>query len=336
MLYSFWSMLMGKPFDLETISDFGNRQLSHLDSMPFDLFYSFSIPNGIITSFLNYEFKSPLIAASFQPDKKALSRWLRFGLGGVTFKTMMLDPQTGNERPRLSEIMVNGKKSFINAMGLPGEGVQSFVNTILDENIFPREIPLGLSIGGDNKEEYVQVFHDINRKMSSIYSQLFYELNISCPNTNDGKMLSEHPDDLLYVLSKIREESQCPIIIKLSPDQDEIEILRMIETIKSVSDIGINTGNTSYMSREKAGLNEYNFKPVGGGVSGPSLFLKVLNMIKLLKPFKLPIIATGGIDSGEKAKAAIHEGATLIGMASALVIDPYCIPRINQYLGIHK
>ena len=335
MFYSFWSMLTGKPFDLETVSDFGNRQMAHLDLMPLNIFYSFSIPKGISTPFFNFEFKSPLVAASFQSDKKTLSRWLHFGLGGITFKTIMVDPRSGNERPRLAELIVNGQKSFINALGLPGEGVQSFGNALLDENMFPKDIPLGLSIGGNTKEEYVKVFSKLNQKMGSNYSQLFYELNISCPNTEDGKMLSESPNDLLFVLSEIRKNSPSPIIVKISPDQNESDLLHMVETVRSVSDVGINAGNTTYMSREKAGLSEYNFNPMGGGLSGPSLFLKVLNLIQLLKPFQLPIIATGGIDTGEKAKAAIDEGATLIGMASSLVLDPYCIPRINQYLSKH-
>lgn len=336
IVYSIWCFIVGRTYDLEDVSDFGNHQMAKLDSFPFGLFYTFSIPRGLQTSFFGHNFKSPLIAASFQSDKKALLRWLKFGLGGITFKTIMADSRVGNERPRLSEVIIAGNRSIINAMGLPGEGVGPFVDSIINEDVWQMDIPFGLSMGGTNKEEYINVFNAMNQNLSSKFPHLFYEVNISCPNTEDGKTLSENPDELLFVLSEMRKECRNPIIVKVSPDQDNNSLLEIVETIKPISGIGINAGNTSYMNRKDVGLKEHMFKPIGGGVSGLPLFLRMLNMIKLFKPFNIPIIATGGIDSGQKAMAALNEGATLIGMASALIVDPYCIPRINQYLASHK
>ena len=41
-------------------------------------------------------------------------------------------------------------------------------------------------------------------------------------------------------------------------------------------------------------------------------------------------MATGGISNVNHLNALQNAGASLFGMATSLVLDPYCIPRINQ------
>ena len=43
-------------------------------------------------------------------------------------------------------------------------------------------------------------------------------------------------------------------------------------------------------------------------------------------------MSTGGISNIHHIRAAKENGATLFGMATALVLDPYCIPKINAQL----
>jgi dihydroorotate dehydrogenase len=52
--------------------------------------------------------------------------------------------------------------------------------------------------------------------------------------------------------------------------------------------------------------------------------------------FDIPIIATGGISNYENVSLALKKGATLVGMASQLVIDPFQIPQINSKLSDEK
>jgi dihydroorotate dehydrogenase len=52
--------------------------------------------------------------------------------------------------------------------------------------------------------------------------------------------------------------------------------------------------------------------------------------------FDIPIIATGGISTHKDVKLVLEKGATLVGMASQLVIDPFQIPQINSKLSDEK
>ena len=43
-------------------------------------------------------------------------------------------------------------------------------------------------------------------------------------------------------------------------------------------------------------------------------------------------MATGGITNIEEVNAAKSSGASLFGLATGLVLNPYCIPKINSGL----
>ena len=70
----------------------------------------------------------------------------------------------------------------------------------------------------------------------------------------------------------------------------------------------------------------------GGGLSGKSIFNRTLEMVKIFSVFGVPIIATGGIDNFDQIRILKKEGAILFGMATSLILNPYCIPKINSAL----
>ena len=70
----------------------------------------------------------------------------------------------------------------------------------------------------------------------------------------------------------------------------------------------------------------------GGGLSGMSIFNRTIEMVNLFSKFSIPIMATGGISRIEHVQALKKSGASLFGMATSLVLDPYCIPKINRQL----
>ena len=53
-------------------------------------------------------------------------------------------------------------------------------------------------------------------------------------------------------------------------------------------------------------------------------------MVTLFSDFKIPIIATGGINNIEQIKLLKDKGASLYGLATSLIFNPYCIPKLNN------
>ena len=320
--------------DLEGAIIVGDKINHLLMNLPLRHLFKFSIPNNIGTYLYDLDFPSPIIAASFKDDISAFLQWQFVGLGGITYKTVLKDSSEGNKRPRIQEVNHNGNYALLNSLGLPTKGVDNFVNHFENQKLLSFNRPIGISIGGDSINDYVKVFELINSKVeSSSFNQFFYEINISCPNTEDGKCLSDDLHQLSFLLTKIRSLSSKVIVVKTSPDSNDSEILKICEILSSVEKSAINVGNTRYISIESVGLKQNHFSKPGGGLSGYPLFNDTLERVKLINDnFQIPIIATGGIGNYNQVKSVINSGARLIGMASQLVTDPFIIPQINNKL----
>jgi dihydroorotate dehydrogenase (NAD+) catalytic subunit len=304
--------------DLEDAVIFGDRALKKLDAVLGKILFDFPIPQNIGVRLHDLYFPSPLTFASFKDDAGILAIWLKMGLGGGTLKTILRDERTGNPRPRL----IDTGDGLINAMGLPGKGVALLKKELAQNPIFDFGRPVGLSVGGNSLEEYENNFRELEKLPQK---KLYFEINISCPNTPEGQDLIKHPDLLEKLINRMRAVSQRVIGVKVSPDQDDASLKKVAEMLRAVPKTYINAGNTRFQKSEKISIG-------GGGLSGAALFARTLEMTSLLVPLGVPVIATGGISRIEHVRALGEKGALLFGLATALVKDPYCVPRINSSL----
>ena len=320
-----------RPRDLEQAIIIGDSLNSGLMNSPLRNFFKFSIPKNIGVSLFDLKFPSPLIAASFKDDIDALFQWQLLGLGGITYKTVLKAPSEGNKRPRIQEIQYNSHYGLINSLGLPTKGLEYFVSNFDNKRILSFDRPVGISIGGNSLDEYLDVFNKIHLKVHSLdFKKVFYEVNISCPNTQDGKCLSDNLADLSSLIRAIRSVSSNVVIVKVSPDSSDEEVLNICELLSNSEKCAINVGNTKYVSAQSVGLNANEFSEECGGLSGIALFENTLKRVELVhNNSKIPIIATGGIMDYNQVKAVRDKGAILIGMATQLVIDPFKVPQIN-------
>jgi Dihydroorotate dehydrogenase len=74
--------------DLESIVDFGDKNLIRINNYFGSLAFNFEIPGGLDTDLFGLKFRSPLVAASFKSEQGLLDIWIKLGLGGATYKTI--------------------------------------------------------------------------------------------------------------------------------------------------------------------------------------------------------------------------------------------------------
>jgi dihydroorotate dehydrogenase len=322
--YGLYARLSGKPMDLEPVIHWGDRMLARISPLAVDLLVV-SVPPQLQTEVLGLSFRSPLVASSFKDDPRMLLFWHSLGLGAVIYKTILMEKRVGNPQPRIQDL---GDQGLINAMGLPGSGVAALLADIHAKRnpVFEVAGPLGVSVGGENPAEYRAVFDALNGALSR--SDVFFEVNISCPNTNEGQSLLAHPALLGELLAYMRQRTDRVIGVKLSPDQSDDSLRQFGEILKSVPRVYVNLGNTQYRGCATVGLPKEALSRGGGGLSGNLLFPRTLEMLAVLRPFVVPMMATGGISTPERAVAAIEAGASLLGMATTLVKNPFVVPRM--------
>ena len=327
-LYIFQIITIQKK-DLEPAVKIGDHALSLFLPLK-NIFYNFDIPKDINIEIFNLDFKSPLIGSSFKSDENIISIWLEMGIGGAILKTIMKDQRTGNKTPRLQETSINGIKGLVNSLGLPGDGIKQYSKKLKNSKIWDYEVPVGISIGGINVNEYVHNIDFLETTFLSKRKNYFYELNISCPNIRNGRSLGENPLELENMLRKIKEITDVPLSLKVSPDWNN-KTLKVIGEISRDNDkVLVNAGNTQFKTTSQLNLKLNQLSTKGGGFSGEGIFDRTLEMVTLFSDFKIPIIATGGINNIEQIKILKDKGASLYGLATSLIFNPYCIPKLNN------
>ena len=144
---------------------------------------------------------------------------------------------------------------------MPTKGVSKFLPKINNKKLTKFNRPIGISIGGNSFEEYLSVFREIDSHLNSLdFSQFFYEINISCPNTDDGKCLSDDLESLKNLILKFRETSSRVIVVKVSPDSSEEEVLKVCEILSNIPKTVINIGNSKYVKANTVGLTSKTFQ----------------------------------------------------------------------------
>ena len=316
-LIYFYQRLFLYSKDLEPAVKIGDKVLSSL--MIFKkIIYDFPTPNVEYIKIYDLKFPSPLVGSSFKSEENILDIWLKMGLGGIIFKTIMKDKREGNPRPRLLDIYINGENGLFNSLGLPGPGIVNFMENIHRSRLWSYGRPIGISIGGETIRDYVSLAKIIHSHLDNFDQQYFYELNISCPNTSNGKTMSEEPVSLNKLLGELRTFLQKTISIKISPDIADKTLYNIGEICHNHENIIINAGNTHFRSVSELGISKLNFPMNGGGLSGPTIFNRTLELVKIFSNFDIPIMATGGISSINHVKELSQSGAVLFGMATFL------------------
>ena len=328
-----YQKIVNRDKDLESIVEFGDKNLNWINNNLGSLAFNFTIPKRLETELFDLKFKSPLVAASFKSDENLLDIWMKLGLGGSTYKTVMKSERSGKPRPRLQQIRLEREQCLVNALGLPGSGIDIFTKELLASPLWTYNRPLGISIGGENLDEYTSNFNNIEKVIKGNVPDIYYyELNISCPNTDTGSCIGDDLDVLENLVEHVRVNCSATVSLKISPDWSNDQLRKIGAIIKKKDKMFVNAGNTQFRTVESLGLKSGQLPRNGGGLSGVAIFPRTLEMIHVFSDINIKIMATGGISTVHHLRAARDAGASLFGMATALIMDPYCIPKINDDL----
>ena len=285
---------------------------------PLDLFGNYGACDGrLYVKINNCELPNPVILSACYHEPYIIERAMKLGFGGVTLKVTK-EKRTGNPEP----VIARRGEGFVNCVGFKNSGMEECRKFLVS---LARYKPLIMNIAGDDIDDYLEVVTHLEK-----YADMF-ELNISCPNTKTGLNLSKRPEDARALFREGRKLTEKPISVKLSPDK-EFEESNYRKIIPSAINAGldaVNFGNTKYVKEERISMGR-------GGLSGPELYDNVLlNVEKIYRTFgsHLKIIATGGIDTPEKAYKAIAKGAMCVSYVTAFVTKgPFLAKRINNHI----
>ncbi len=244
-------------------------------------------------------------------------------LGALVTKSITLAPRLGHPPPRTAETTAG----MLNAIGLSNVGIDRFVADKIPflENSGTKII---VNVAGSKIDEYVEVCSRLNDYM--IVDMI--ELNISCPNVDEGGMeFGADPAMTEKAIKAVKKVFSRPIIAKLSPnvtsivtiakaaEQGGADVLSLINSLVGTS-IDLNTWQPKLTNNK-------------GGLTGPAIKPVALAMVDAVyNNTKLPIIGIGGISCAEDVIEFILCGATAIQIGTALFIEPDLPVKIQSGL----
>ncbi len=305
--------------------------------------YSYSDPR-LEQNIFGLNFPNPIgLAAGFDKNGTTAPFMSRLGFGYLEMGSITANPAIGNPRPRSFRLPED--ESLINRLGLNNEGVQTISRRLKNLDL---PIPLGINIAKTHDPSITGI-DAINDYLSSfkILKDIadYITLNISCPNTEEGKTFEE-PESLNALLEHLeigKDSSLPPLLVKFSVDLDDEQLSELVSICEDHAVDGYVAANTS-SERENLKTSQTVIENIGkGGLSGKAIAQKSTNMIRKIhaqtKGEKV-IIGVGGVSSTHEAVEKLKAGADLLQIYTALVYQgPAIVKKINrglaQYLEKH-
>jgi dihydroorotate dehydrogenase (NAD+) catalytic subunit len=242
-------------------------------------------------------------------------------LGAVTAKSVSPEPWAGKPAPRL-HMTASG---MVNAVGLQGPGMAAWL-----ERDLPALRATGArviaSVWGHTVDDFARA-----TELLRDADVLAVEVNASCPNlhasiwAHDARATSE-------VVRAVRDATTLPVLAKLSPN-----VTDLTEIARAAVDAGadvltlVNTVLALVIDAETR-------RPVlgggGGGLSGPAIkpiALRAVRTVTSALP-DVPVIGTGGVQSGVDAVEMLLAGASAVAVGTANFRDPRAPYRVLDEL----
>jgi len=280
-------------------------------------------------------FKNPVgLAAGFDKNAELYNELADFGFGFIEIGTVTPKPQSGNPKKRLFRLQKD--EGIINRMGFNNAGVDEAVEQLKKNK---GKVLIGGNIGKNTvtlPENYTKDYVYCFNKLHSYVD--YFVLNVSCPNVGSHAKLNDK-DYLLELIFTIKNENikfakPKPILLKIAPDLNTIQLDEVIEIITKTKIEGVIATNTS-ISRDGLMASKEKLNTIGyGGLSGKPIKDKSTEVIKYLaeksnKAF--PIIGVGGIHSAQDAIEKLNAGADLVQIYTGFIYEgPSLIKKINK------
>ena len=277
-------------------------------------------------SFAGIQLKNPVIAASgtfgygveFE-DVVHLGK-----LGGFVVKGLSKEPMIGNPPPRLWETAAG----MLNAIGLQNIGAQAFLEEKLPHLRSIKNTVVMANIFGYTREDYERTIEILNEGEGIAA----YELNVSCPNTEQGGLqFGTDPRSLDEIVATTKRVARRPLIVKLSPNVTSIA--QMAYVAQEAGADALSVVNTFVAMAIDPETRKSRIANVTAGLSGPAIKPIAVRMVyDASHAVRIPVIGMGGISTATDVVEFMLAGATAVQIGTASYWDPCATEKIVDEL----
>jgi dihydroorotate dehydrogenase (fumarate)/dihydroorotate dehydrogenase len=284
------------------------------------------------------QFGSPLgLAAGFDKNGRGIALWEAFGFGHVEIGSVSAQYSAGNPKPRLWRLPED--EAVVVYYGLPNEGAEKVGQRLAS---IRREVPLGINIVNTNRgpgaeaETDEGIVADYAASVKRLDRHADYLcLNLSCPNTCDGRAFvseTKRVRQLLGAIGEVRPENA--VFLKVAPFAEIEGLEKFLEAVDGYDFVrgfsinlppgkppGLKTAPERWQSWPGA---------VSGRPAEAAANRAIAEMYQRMDRRRHIIIGSGGVFSAEDAWRKIQLGATLVQCLTAMIYEG---PRVVRAIG---
>lgn len=255
-------------------------------------------------------------------------------LGAVIPKTVTRWPRAGNPEPRwypasYRQGVEAGEYVFLNSIGLANPGIDATLSQLA-----PQWAQWGATIVLSLSAESVAQFGEMAAMTRGVAGFQAIELNLSCPNIENGAFFSHNAALTADAVSAVRVNTDLPLLVKLAPNVPDVtEIAR--SAVAAGAD-ALTIANTIPAMAIDVDTRKPVLGGITGGLSGPGLRAIALALVyRTAQVVDVPIIGVGGIFNARHALEYIMAGATAVQIGSANLANLWAPFRILEELRTH-
>lgn len=264
---------------------------------------------------------TPLVAASgtvgsiweFEPVVDATD------YGAMIAKSVSEEPWSGRPAPRLAPAGLG----MLNGVGIQNPGIEAWARETA-----PRLQRIDTQVWASAVGRSAGEFGRVASSLASTAVVAAIEVNLSCPNLEDGSMFALDPHRSADVVSAVREATTLPIGAKLSADACDIVVVA--EACREAGADWVTLTNTV----SGFGVDVERRRPLLsggiGGYSGPPLkpiSLRCVTRVASALP-GLPILGCGGVMKGEDVIEYLMAGASAVSLGTIHFAEPRAAGRV--------
>lgn len=300
---------------------------------------------GLEKKIWGLKFSNPVgLGAGFDKNAKYLRELEALGFGFVEIGTVTPLAQKGNDKPRLFRLPKD--KALINRMGFNNDGAEKISKRLQQWRAKNKNTKL--IIGGNIGKNKITPNEDAWKDYEICFKQLhpyvdYFVVNVSSPNTPGLRELQEK-ESLKKILTTLQSHNtgnnKKPVLLKIAPDLTKEQLNDMIDLALEIKLDGIVATNTT-ISRNGLRIHNSKLKIIGnGGLSGLPVKERNTEIVKYIYEGtmgQMPVIASGGIFTGEDAKEKMDAGASLVQIWTGFIYEgPAIVKRICENLNIER
>jgi dihydroorotate dehydrogenase (NAD+) catalytic subunit len=281
-------------------------------------------PDGLRAHLGPIELRSPLIAASGTVG--AVWEWASVAdvtpFGAAVAKSVAPVEWPGRPAPRLAP----AGPGMLNGIGIQNPGIEAWIERMAP--ILPTlDVPVWGSAVGETPEEFAMVAKGLGSVGVPVV-----EVNLSCPNLEDGRMFALDAPRAAEVVAAVASTIDVPFGAKLAPNADDV-----VGVARACLDAGA-TFLTVTNTLLGFGIDMETGRPLlsggVGGYSGPGLkpvAMRCVYEVARALP-GTPIVGCGGVMTGADVVEYLLAGASAVAIGTALLADPRAGTRVLREL----